>query len=162
MGIGLVGRSGLSRFSRFSRLVETTLVSGEMADSVCSKILNRPVHGLEQLLALRRGPRGQGNEVVVVDVHSFGRPVSVLEEERGVLRLRAVLSHRRRRRPHVPGAHVVLHREREGYRGPSIIEEISDLRWFFAGLMIRLGNRSVRVSDFSLQKLRFSALCGPD
>ena len=28
--------------------------------------------------------------------------------------------------------------------------------------MCRLGNRSVRVSDFSLQKLRFSALCGPN
>ena len=26
----------------------------------------------------------------------------------------------------------------------------------------RLGNRSARVSDFSLQKLRFSALCGPN
>ena len=28
--------------------------------------------------------------------------------------------------------------------------------------IIRLGNRSVRVSDFSLQKLRFSASCGPN
>ena len=31
----------------------------------------------------------------------------------------------------------------------------------FRGI-IRLGNRSVRVSDFSLQKLCFSALCGPN
>ena len=34
----------------------------------------------------------------------------------------------------------------------------------FDGLCMkyRLGNRSDRVSDFSLQKLRFSALCGPN
>ena len=30
---------------------------------------------------------------------------------------------------------------------------------FLVSLMSRLGNRSVRVSDFYLQKLRFSALC---
>ena len=68
-----------------------------------------PVHGLEQLLALRRGPRCQGNEIIVVDVHSLWRPIPVLEEERGVLRLGAVFPHRRSRRPHVPGAIVVLH-----------------------------------------------------
>ena len=28
--------------------------------------------------------------------------------------------------------------------------------------IIRLGNRNVRASDFFLQKLRFSALCGPN
>ena len=68
------------------------------------------------MLALRRRPRGQGDKVVVVDVHSLGRPVSVLEEERGVLRLRAVLPHRRRRRPHVPVASVVLRSERREIR----------------------------------------------
>ena len=72
-------------------------------------VSNPPVHGLEQLLALRRGPRCQGDEIIVVDVHSLWRPVPVLEEERGVLRLGTVFPHRRRRRPHVPGAIVVLH-----------------------------------------------------
>ena len=35
---------------------------------------------------------------------------------------------------------------------------IQSCMWF----MDRLGNCRVRVSDFSLQKLRFSALCGPN
>ena len=66
------------------------------------------------MLALRRRSRGQGDKVVVVDVHSLRRPVSVLEEERSVLRLRAVLPHRCRRRPHVPVTSVVLRRKQRG------------------------------------------------
>ena len=38
--------------------------------------------------------------------------------------------------------------------GSGVLERISDIS--------RLGNRSVRVSDFYLQKLRFSALSGPN
>jgi hypothetical protein len=67
---------------------------------------NLPVHGLEERFSLRCRSRCQGDEVVVVDVHSLRRPVAVLEE--GMLRLSPVLAHGARRGPDVSGSGVVL------------------------------------------------------